>query len=67
MVMLISNMLPILYGGNKQYMSRKMVKNVRLSDEVHKELTDMATWGETINDVIHSLIVEHKRRQHTTR
>lgn len=41
-----------------------MAKTIRVSEKTHKQLTQLAKWGQPLEEVIINLLKEHGRKSH---
>jgi hypothetical protein len=53
-----------VYQRNILYhMEELVLKSLKVSDDTHKELTKLGTWGESMDDIIRRLIKSYKDKE----
>jgi hypothetical protein len=44
-------------------MENLLVKLIKVKDETHKDLANLGSYGDTMDDIIRKLLDEHKRKK----
>jgi macrodomain Ter protein organizer (MatP/YcbG family) len=51
-----------MQASSQTEMADQKKKLIKIDPEVHRKLTELASWGDTLSDIIDMLIDEHNAR-----